>query len=151
VYSYAIAIDPVQTNILYLGYLGCCYRSTDNGANWNRYYKNIYGVCNHLIAFSSSQTQIYYGSYAGIFKSTDQSMNWNSSHSGILANQIPALAIAPSTSNIVFAEASGNGFFKSTDYGSSWRRMPDFYRCDAVTKIVVNQADPDSLFILAGG
>ncbi len=151
VYTYKLAIDPLNTDVLYAGYDKCCYKSTDGGENWIRYFQGIYGSCYSLIASSATPTKVFYGSNTGIYRSDDSGVFWEEGHSGILATHIPALAIAPSSSNIIYAEVANNGFFKSTDFGNSWVRLPDFYRCDAILKIIINPNDANDLFILAGG
>jgi len=157
VYGYALAIDPADPNVLYAGYLKACYKSTDGGVNWTQYTSGLAGTCNSLRmgkpyrASSGASGDIYYASSAGVFKSPDGAINWWESHSGMRATQIAALAIAGSSSNRLYAEARANGFFKSLDYGSTWSRCPDFYRCDAVEKIAVNPNDANDLYILAGG
>ncbi|MCX6562519.1 MAG: hypothetical protein NTU60_02810 [Candidatus Aminicenantes bacterium] len=158
VYGYALAIDPVNPNVLYAGYAKACYRSSDGGVNWTQYTSVLAGTCTRLLrmgrpyrASSGASGDIFYASSAGIFKSRDGAVNWWESHSGMRATQIASLAIAGSTPNVLYAEARTNGFFKSTDYGSTWQRCPDFYSCDAVEKIAVHPNNPNDIYILAGG
>ena len=150
-YAYALAIDPSDSNILYAGYYKSCYKSIDGGVNWTSYSGSLYGSCNKLIACSASSTRLFYASNAGIYKSVDSGVTWGASHTGIKANRIPALAVAPSSPNIIYIEVANNGFFKSSDSGNSWERLPDFYRCDAITKIIINPNKANDIFILAGG
>jgi photosystem II stability/assembly factor-like uncharacterized protein len=151
IYAYAIALDPTDSNTIYAGYTDCCYKSIDGGENWTYAQENIRGICNRLIAFSSSQTKVFYGSAAGIYKSTDQGENWSESHYGIMANRIPSLSVPLSSPNIIYAEATGSGLFKSSDFGNTWTRLPHITLCDSVTRVAVKPDDADDLFILAGG
>jgi photosystem II stability/assembly factor-like uncharacterized protein len=146
--AYELAIDPANPNILYSGYAENVFISSDGGANWNYYTSGLNGTCYALVPRSSS---ILYGSNSGVYKSTNGGADWNESHSGILALSVPAVAFAPAARNTVFCEGAGNGFFKSSDWGSSWSRLPDFYRCDAITRIIPNPANAADLFILASG
>jgi photosystem II stability/assembly factor-like uncharacterized protein len=148
VYAYAVAIDPANSNNLFAGYTAACYKSTDGGINWTQSSAGLYGNCSNLL-FAPSL--VYYASTTGIYKSSDGGVTWQASYSGISAAQVPALAVASSSPNVLYAEVQGDGFFKSDSFGLSWQRLPDFYRCDAVRKIAVNPGDADSLFVLSGG
>jgi len=150
-YAYSLAIDPLDSDIIYAGYNNSCYKSVNGGVNWSRYSIGLHGRCYRILAYSDSPTRVFYGSNAGIYKSEDSGISWEASHSGIKANQIPSLAVSPSSPNIIYAEATANGMFKSHDFGINWERLPYFYRCDSITKIVVNSDDANNLFILAGG
>lgn len=150
-YASALAIDPSDSNILYAGCSKSCYKSIDGGVNWTSYSGGLYGSCNKLIASSASSTRLFYASNAGIYKSVDSGVTWGACHNGIKANRIPALAVAPSSPNIIYIEVGNNGFFKSSDSGNTWQRLPDFYRCDAITRIIINPNDVNDIFILAGG
>jgi uncharacterized repeat protein (TIGR02543 family) len=146
--AYALAIDPSDHNILYAGGNECCYKSIDGGVSWTQYSGGLYGgECNTLLASSASPTRIFYASKAGIYRSDDSGITWKASHSGIKACIIQALAIAPSSPNIIYIEVPWNGFFKSENFGSSWQRLLDFIWY--ITKIAVNPNDAKNLFIIA--
>jgi len=149
-YAYALTFDCENPNTIYAGYLGSCFKSVDGGITWKALSVGLYGICYRLLSLPSPP-EIFFGSYTGIFRSDDGGSTWNESHAGIMALDIPALAVAPSSPNILYAEANEYGFYKSSDFGQSWTRLPDFYRCDAITKILVNPNNADDLFILAGG
>jgi photosystem II stability/assembly factor-like uncharacterized protein len=147
-YAYALAIDPSNPAVLYAGYSKSIFKSVDYGVNWAYYSGGLYGSCEDLIA---SPTKVFYGSSAGIYRSGDGGVSWQESHRGMLAAVIPALAVAPSAPNTVYAEVQSNGFFKSSDYGSNWTRLPDFYRCESILKVFVNPSNANDVFILSGG
>jgi photosystem II stability/assembly factor-like uncharacterized protein len=146
--AYALAIDPSDHNILYAGCLSCCYKSIDGGASWTQYSGGLYGTCNKLLASSASPTRVYCASSFGIYISDDSGITWKASHSGIRACLIPTLAIAPSSPNIIYAEVTSGGLFKSENFGSSWQRLLDFTW--NITKIAVNPNDAKNLFIIIG-
>jgi len=147
-YANALDIDPSNPSVIYGGYNKESYKSTNGGVNWTR---NQTGVCGNCAALLINGNRVYFGSSAGVYRSDDSGLNWTASHSGLLAAQIPALCLSASSPNVIYAEVATNGFFKSTDYGASWTRMPDFYRCESVYRIVVNPANVNDLYILAGG
>ena len=62
---------------------------------------------------------------------------------------MPALAVPPSSPGTILAEAQGGGLVKSTDYGSTWARLPDFDHCEYINKIIINPVDANELLILS--
>jgi photosystem II stability/assembly factor-like uncharacterized protein len=148
VYAYALAMDPSNPETIYTGYNKNCFKSADGGITWTEYKAGLCGTCQDILVCSG---RVYYGSYAGLYKSLDGGTTWEASHLGIKNNVIPAIAVARSSPEVIYAEASQNGLFKSTDFGSSWRRLPDFYRCDSIYTICVNSSNPNDLVLLAGG
>lgn len=147
-YAYALAVDPANPNIIYGGYSKAVYKSTDGGVNFTNYTAGLAGTCRALLV---SSNRVIYGSTVGIHRSEDAGVNWLASSAGMFATQVPAVSLATSFPNILYAEVAADGLFKSTDFGTSWTRLPDFYRCESVIKIKVNPANPNDLFILAGG
>lgn len=147
-FGYTLAIDPANPDVLYAGYDKKCYKSVDGGVNWTEFGVGLYGAGRAIVITASA---IYFGSTGGVYKSTDGGQTWEASHSGIQASLIPALGVAPSAAGTVYIEFQANGFYRSLSSGTSWQRLPDFYRCDKVLRIVVAPTNPDKLYILAGG
>jgi photosystem II stability/assembly factor-like uncharacterized protein len=148
VYAYALGMDPSNSNTIYAGYDKNCYKSTDGGVNWTKYTAGLRGICQDILACSG---RVYFSSYAGLYKSQDGGETWKASHAGVKNNVITAIAVARSSPNVIYAEGSQNGLFKSTNFGNSWSRLPDFYRCDSIYTICVDSSNPDDLILLAGG
>lgn len=146
--GYSVTVDPNNPDTVYAGYDGCVYKSTDWGLKFTEINKGVFGSCRKILA---SANMLFYASSAGIYVSTNKANSWKASHSGIKAVSIKCIAIAPSSTKTMYAEAPQNGFFKSTKYGKKMKRLPDFYRCDAVLDISVFPNDAQKLYILAGG
>ncbi len=147
-FGYTLAVDPANPDVLYAGYDKKCYKSVDGGVNWTEFGVGLYGAGRAIVITASA---IYFGSTGGVYKSTDGGQTWEASHSGIQASLIPALGVAPSAAGTIYIEFQANGFYRSLSSGTSWQRLPDFYRCDKVLRIVVTPTNPDKLYILAGG
>ena len=147
-FGYSLAVDPANPNILYASYDKKCYKSIDGGVNWTEFVSGLFGTGTDIVVTAPA---IYFGSTGGIYKSTNGGQTWTAAHSGIQASIIPALGVAPSSAGTVYIEFQADGFYRSLSSGNSWQRLPDFYRCDKVLRIVVNPTNPDKLYILAGG
>ena len=72
-----IAIDPVNTNIIYIGTQTGVFKSTDAGSNWVSDSKGLKNteVLTLVIDPLNPQT-LYAGTRCGAFKSTDGDRNW---------------------------------------------------------------------------
>jgi len=160
-YGYDLAIDPLNSNIIYADYSNSCYKSIDGGVTWTEYSQGILGRCSSLLIPSQSSSsyggqvyaqsnQVYYGSSAGFFKSSNGGVAFKESNSGLLASSVPALAVAPSSSRTIYAETS-SGLFKSTKSGKGWKRLPYEHACGAIMKIAVNPNKANELYALEGG
>ncbi len=99
-------------------------------------------------------------SSGGIWKSTDGGTTWNPVFDGQAAQSIGALAVAPSDPNIVWAGTGeafirsnvsiGNGVYKSTDAGKTWKHM-GLEKTGRVGRVAIDARNPDIVFVAALG
>ncbi|MGH7679186.1 MAG: WD40/YVTN/BNR-like repeat-containing protein, partial [Gemmatimonadaceae bacterium] len=100
---------------------------------------------------------VYYAGAAsgGIFKTTDGGINWQSIFDDHEVSSIGALAVARSDANIVWAGTGephirshvsiGNGIYKSTDAGRTWRRM-GLEESGRISRILIHPSNPDVVY-----
>ena len=162
----ALAIDPVNTNILYVGtssregsqFSGEAtqppaglFKSTDGGASWIRLGLRLSvgpaEQCKHplqsaitVVIVDPANTQtLYLASSAGLFVSTDGGFNWTQ---GVApAGDVRSLSLdttSPAGARILYAGVSGVGVVQSTDGGRNWNT-------------ILNAATPAVAAALAGG
>src|SRR5687767_2250423 len=105
---------------------------------------------------------VYYAGAAsgGIWKSTDGGINWQPIFDNFDVSSVGALAVSPSNPNIVWAGTGephirshitvGNGVYKSTDAGRSWKRM-GLEESGRVGKIAIDPGNPNIVFVAAQG
>ncbi len=134
-----IVIDPTDQNIVYVAagglFDGGVFRTTDGGKNWNLLaLPSSTGA--ESIALDPSNTQrIYAGDLAGnLFRSIDAGATWLlcaiPAQSGVRLTT-PVVAIAPSTTNIIYASFGNSvsrgagGLFRSSDFGLTWSLQND--------------------------
>src|SRR6516164_1760735 len=98
-------------------------------------YRYIGPVGNRVIAVAGipGDPNIYYVGAAsgGIFKTTDGGTNWQPIFDGQEVSSVGSLAVAAADANVVWAGTGetfirshisvGNGIYKSTDAGKTWR------------------------------
>jgi photosystem II stability/assembly factor-like uncharacterized protein len=96
----------------------------------------------------------------GIWKTTDGGVTWEPIFDDQSAQSIGSLAVAPSDPNIVWAGTGeqcirshisiGDGIYKSTDAGRTWRRM-GLEQTGRIGEIVIDPQNPDIVLACALG
>ncbi len=149
----ALAVDPGNSNIVYLGGAqGGVWKTSDGGAHWTPLTDDQPSLAVGSIGLDPSNSSIvyvgtgeenfsgdsYYG--AGILKSTNGGADWtqlgaayfagpSGSNSYFGGGKIGAIAVSPSNGQIVLAavmvysDSSQPGIYRSTDGGSTWTNV----------------------------
>jgi photosystem II stability/assembly factor-like uncharacterized protein len=104
----------------------------------------------------------------GVWKTTDFGRTWNpifdpepnDDNSNARSGSIGALAVAPSSPNIIYVGSGeglrrpdlsvGNGMYKSTDAGRTWQHL-GLRDAQQIASIIVDPKDPNRLFVAAQG
>src|SRR4029077_730221 len=133
----AIAIDPINTNVVYTGSFGGLAKTTDGGSTW-QYLSDTWAsqsIGAIAIDYNSnslgSNNYIYVGTSAGIYRSFDGGATWSGPFGAnyFFNTQINAIATTGSglqrnaTVYVAF-QALDNSYYgalyRSTDSGSTW-------------------------------
>jgi photosystem II stability/assembly factor-like uncharacterized protein len=108
------------------------------------------------------QPYIYYAGSAsgGIFKTTDGGIHWEAIFDGQPVSSIGSLAIAPSDPNTIWAGTGeawirshisvGQGIYKSTDAGKTWKMM-GLDKTGRIGHLAVDPKNPDIVMACALG
>src|SRR5690349_17112066 len=97
----------------------------------------------------------------GVWKTEDGGVHWRAVFDSEPVQAIGALAMAPSARNVLWAgtgetffirstTALGNGVYKSTDGGRSWRHI-GLDATGRIARIVIDPANPDIVLVCALG
>jgi photosystem II stability/assembly factor-like uncharacterized protein len=155
--SGSIAVDPVNTDILYYGtgelnfsidsyYGDGIYKSTDGGASWT----NVAGASLvryvSQVAIDPSNTSIIYVSgNTGVLKSTNAGSSWN-----LLPANSQTLCVIVDPSNTQVLYTSTNGIVqKSTNGGASWGNLGGGLPTTNVGRIQLAMAPSDHNILYA--
>ena len=127
-------------------------------------YRHIGPLGNRVIAVAGEpgDANVYYVGAAsgGIFKTTDGGAHWEPVFDDQPAASIGALAVAPSDPNVVWAGTGetfiranvsiGNGVYKSTDRGKTWRHA-GLDATGRIGRVIVHPTNPDVVYAAALG
>jgi len=118
------------------------FKSTNNGATWNRYALNTSFGYIYSVAVHPTNTNIIFagGKYkdagdnwkAGLFKSTDGGASWDEIGSSITADRVTDLKFDPFNTNKVYA-GTLQGVYISTNSGSTWQSPSKYMRVTCIS------------------
>ena len=132
-----------------------------NGLKWRLIGPFRGGRAVAVAGVPGDRTTFYFGSVdGGIWKTTDAGVVWKPIFDGQPVASIGALAVAPSDPKVIYAGtgesdiredlSSGNGVYKSSDAGATWRHMGlDDTR--QISRIVIDPQDPNVVYVGALG
>ncbi|MDQ3049223.1 MAG: glycosyl hydrolase, partial [Bacteroidota bacterium] len=155
-----IAIDPTNTNIMYIGTgdidAGDTYgvgvlKSTDAGATWNttglNWMTSQGRSVSKILINPNNPNMIFAATTNGVYKSIDQGITWLKTLS--LSN-IKDLEFKPSDPTVLYA-ASAVGFYRSTNSGSTFllitSGLPPGFEVNRIA-IAVTPANADYVYLL---
>ncbi|HJW14333.1 MAG TPA: glycosyl hydrolase, partial [Thermoanaerobaculia bacterium] len=104
----------------------------------------------------------YYAGAAsgGVWKSSDGGINWTPVFDEQTAQSIGSIAVAPSDPNVIWVGTGepfirsnvslGDGIYKSTDAGKTWKRM-GLEKSGRIGRIAIDPGNPDRVFAAALG
>ena len=96
----------------------------------------------------------------GVWKTTDSGHTWQPIFDEQTSGSVGAIAIAPSDPNVIYVGsgeglqrpdlATGDGVYKSTDAGTTWRHL-GLRDAQQITSILVDPQDANRVFVAAEG
>ena len=118
----------------------------------------------NAIAGVSGQPYVYYAGYTGggVWKTDDAGHSWRNISDGFFrTSSIGAIAVAESDPNVVYAgtgehavrgqsSSYGDGVYKSTDAGKTWRHI-GLAATKQIAQVRVHPANPEIVYVAAQG
>jgi photosystem II stability/assembly factor-like uncharacterized protein len=119
------------------------------------------GRVNAVSGVPGQPDTFYFGSVGGgVWKSSNSGRTWTAIFDATNVASIGAIGIAPSDANVIYVGtgeadmrdsiAFGNGVYKSTDAGKTWKHL-GLENTKQIGRIIVDPKNPNSLFVAALG
>lgn len=138
---HAMAVSPVDPNVVYGWYKGDLQKSTNGGSSWEKYRMDFPVV--HLTADTKDAQTLYASSPQGFFKSTDGGATWKKLFDGFVATS----AVNPSDQSILSA-SERYGLAQSTDGGATWTSIPERFNGETPLFVSFYRGDPKIAYLL---
>lgn len=146
----SVAIDPRNTNIMYIGTWHLPWKTTDAGASWKQTGYKAVGMIDDSDIFGISVNpvnaeQVYINACSGIYRSASAGEKW-AKIPGIpfSARRTYKLLVHPSNPKIIFAGTS-EGLWRSKDDGKKWMLLTS--KTLVIRSIVVTPDNPNRVLI----
>lgn len=146
---HAMAISPVNFNLIYGWYQGNLQRSIDQGKNWEIVNRDLLPV--YLAADSQDENVVYAATPRGqgVMVSRDKGASWNSLSPELEGKAVSVIAIHPKDANVLltFSEKLG-GLGKSTDQGKTWQKVNEAFNGETILHIAFDRNSPSVVYAL---
>jgi len=115
-----LAIDPIDSDIVYAaGYPGF-HRTTDGGETWEQITTGMSGYTYDVVVDTDDPYLVYAGGTNGVFKSTNRGDDWTD----LGLTGVNTILIDPQNHDCLYA-GTESGVFKTTNIGTDWAVMSE--------------------------
>ncbi len=146
---HAMAVSPVNSNLVYGWYQGNLQRSTDQGKTWEIVNRELLPV--YLAADTKDENIVYAATPQGqgVIISRDKGTSWSSLSSELEGGAVSVIAVHSKDAKIlfVFSEKLG-GLGKSTDQGKTWQKVNEVFGGDTILRIAIDSNNPAVVYVL---
>jgi hypothetical protein len=115
---FAVVLDPSSSSTLYAGTDGGLYKSIDAGISWTPITNGLTATRVFALTFDRTSSTFYAGTNGGVFKSADGGASWVPTNQGLRNLVVNAVAVAPGSSETLYAGTAGNSVFQVGSPGS---------------------------------
>ncbi len=140
---HAMAVSPVNFDLIFGWYQGNLQRTIDGGKNWEIVQNTQFPIVG-LTADTKDENIVYASSPQGLFVSQDK----GSSFDRIFEGFVSAVAIDPSDSQYLLLFSKKQGLAKSTDAGRTWETTDGNFAGETPLVIAFNNQNPEILYTL---
>lgn len=146
---HAMAVSPVNANLMYGWYHGNLQRSIDQGKTWEIVNHNLLPV--YLAADTQDENVVYAATPQGqgVMVSKDKGATWASLSPELEGGAVSVIASNPQDAKILltFSEKLG-GLGKSIDAGKTWKKVSSDFGVGTVLHIAFNRINPNIVYAL---
>jgi photosystem II stability/assembly factor-like uncharacterized protein len=146
--SSAVAVDPLNASILYVGTtIAGVYKSTDGGANWTVTGAGLPGgvVVRALVVHPTNAGAVVAATDRGVYRTTNGGASWEPT--GLATVPVVSLAALPGGAGAALLAATpGLGVYASADAGATWSHSAAGLPRPLVRHLAISTSDPARLY-----
>lgn len=146
---HAMAVSPVNSDIIYGWYRGNLQKSADGGKNWEIINRDILAV--QLAADSQDEQTLYAATPdgRGVLASRNGGADWSALSPALEGGPVSAIAVHPADAKqlLVFSEALG-GLGKSIDGGDGWKKIQEPFAGETILHMAFQPQNPAIVYAL---
>lgn len=139
---HAMAVSPVNPNLIYGWYKGEIQRSNNGGKNWEAF-PNNFPVIN-LAADPKDENVLYAASPQGLFVSKNKGEGWIN----LLDGFVSTIAINPQDSQELISYSEKQQLAKSSDGGQTWEKISADFSGETPLFISFSRPSPETIYFL---
>jgi photosystem II stability/assembly factor-like uncharacterized protein len=151
----AIAVDPLDSQKIYVADTMGLLESTDGGASYTEFPEVTNGA-RSLAVTPGASSPVYVGTGQGLFRSSDAGLNWQPKNNGIpltssfLPVAVTGLAVDPNAPATVWAGTDGQGLIRSTNSAENWQVVAFAVNTNPIRAIAVRPGNSNVLLVGVG-
>jgi photosystem II stability/assembly factor-like uncharacterized protein len=150
---YEIATTSDNPSVIYASTSRRVYKSMDAGTTWTL--TDTVGLeyrIQDLDAKPSEDSTVFTASNtsSGIMMTINGGESWYESTDGMTMHKMFCSAVSQTSPEVIYIQSHGVGVYKSTDYGATWNKQPDFSSCLSVCDFAIHNASADTVLSLEG-
>ena len=138
-FGWALAIDPVDPQILFAGMARGLYKSLDAGESWKAVRTDLLVL---EIAIGSSGKTIYAGGVQDLYRSDDGGASWREL---TIDATVRAIVIDPSTPRTIYI-GTNQGVLQSADDGATWDEVNSGLPQMNILTLALDPSNPQTLY-----
>ena len=143
---HAMAVSPVNPNLIYGWYRGKLQRSNDGGNNWDAVDINF--VIGSLVGDSKDENIVYATTPQGIMVSRNKGQEWQDLSDELKGIVVTSLAIHPQDPQKMVSFSEKLKLAKSTNQGTNWQKINETINGEEILFIAFSKVNPSVVYAL---
>ena len=140
---HAMAVSPVNPDLIFGWYHGDLQRTTNGGEDWEVVQNTQFPIVG-LAADTKDENIVYAASPQGLFVSKDEGASWDQ----LLDGFVSVVAINPQNPQQLLSFSEKEGLARSNDSGKTWGRVSETLQGETPLYIAFDTQKPENSYLL---
>jgi photosystem II stability/assembly factor-like uncharacterized protein len=120
-----LAVDPLNSDIVYAGSTKGLFRSTNRAEYWEQIGQALSEqFISTLVLHPTNPDVFYIGGPGGVLQTSDGGKTWQPRNQGLATLNVRTIVMSRSNPQLLYAGTNGSGLYRSTDGGQQWAAIP---------------------------